>query len=1026
MTGNTAEDQAVAKGGCAKAEGNRNPGSVRWNHFPFRMPEERGARKLKEGTGQREESTEKQEGGVNQQEEAAEQPEEGGGQQERCAMLRERDPERKEENKESAKSTESNKSMESTESRKNTECAESTLLSLQESRNRPEVSILFTSFGKRAYLPQIFEEAMRNLGIRGTIYAGDCTGRIASPSDAVPVKLPPILEDRRDGRGEGKDDGSGSIQSGDRGAAGEAKLESPADAALSNVSGDGILAAAFGKTAFADSASAGDGAVGTCGTCSPCAQSAQKSDAQGNGAQRDGEQKGNGQRDGEQRVDEQRDGEQRDGEQRNGGQRDGEQRDKGQRDEEQEDEHSKFSLKSWLLHRPPREQEARYVRFLLAFTKAHRIDLVIPLIDLDVWVLSRYRDDFEQQGVCLLTPDPETADLCEDKRACGTFLKAHGIPVPETAETLSAAEHMLEEGMLHFPLLVKPVHGNGSLGVFAAEDREELTLLFRRALREVLKEPKIWTGEDGWQTEDETGILLIQQKIGTGDQDGTGSQEGQRALKGEKRETKEQEAEKHKTMRQETEKPGIGKQETGNRDRDPLSREPSALVPGACLPPGEYGLDVICDLEGRYRETIVKRKLLMQGGETQEAVSVSAPELEALGERLALLLHPRAILDVDVMVEAGLPYVLDCNARFGGGFPFSRLSGSRLPENLLLWTLARREAHPRPGEGREGTWELCQEHASERAEKQTGCRAADQREEEMRTERTDRAEWEGVAEMAGKEEKKEIPAEAEQTENTEKPADAEEPGREKEAGKSEMSLPYALQNAVYKAKHNALPVSYPEHLTPGIYGRKVVTVSRCLPADAIAFSWVHGREKIRSLLAAFGEMVTPPLSVRGIDPAVLAAKIDACGFALVCTLREEKGTEERDAGDWAATEESTARKAPGAGSSKENRQAPGIPIAFAYGYANDREKQGGRAVISFLAVSPAYRNLHIGERMIRICEKRAREEGMKEMAFTTSRKNSGAIRLYLRMGYEIASRKERAAFYRSARKRPKIRGEEMD
>lgn len=1015
MTGNTAEDQAVAKGGNTlreKAERDRIPGSVRWDHFPFRMPEKRDGKRPEAGTGQREESTEKREGGVNQQEEAAEQPEEGGGQQERCAMLREQDPERKEENKESAKSTESNKSrksMESTESRKNTERAGSTLQSLRESRNRPEVSILFTSFGKRAYLPQIFEEAMRNLGIRGTIYAGDCTGRIASPEAVVPVKLPPILEDGRDGRGEDEDDGSGGIQSEDREAAGEAKLEGPADAALSNVSGAGIPAAAFGKTAFADSASAGDGAVGTCGTCSPCAQSAQKSDAQGNGAQKDGEQRGGEQRDGEQRVDEQREEE--------------------QRDEEQREDLSNSSIKSWLPHRPPREQEARYVRFLLAFTKAHSIDLVIPLIDLDVWVLSRYRDDFEQQGVCLLTPDPETADLCEDKRACGKFLKAHGIPVPETAESLSAAEHMLEEGMLHFPLLVKPVHGNGSLGVFAAEDREELTLLFRRALREVLKEPKIWTGEDGWQTEDQAGILLIQQKIGVGDQDGTGCQEGQTESKGEKRETKEQEAEKRKTMRQETEKPGVGKQETGNRDRDPLSREPSALVPGSCLPPGEYGLDVICDLEGRYRETIVKRKLLMQGGETQEAVSVYAPELERLGERLALLLHPRAILDVDVMVEAGLPYVLDCNARFGGGVPFSRLSGSRLPENLLLWILAWREAHPRPGERREGAQEVSLEHASERAEKQTGCRAADQREEEMRTERTDRAEWEEAADMAGKEEKeekKEIPAEAERAENTEKPADAEEPGREKEAGKSEMSLPYTLQNAVYKAKHNAQPVSYPEHLTPGIYGRKVVTVSRCLPADAIAFSWVHGREKIRSLLAAFGEMVTPPFSARGIDPAVLAAKIDACGFALVCTLREEKGREESEAGDWAATEESTARKAPGAGSSRENRQAPGIPIAFAYGYANDREKQGGRAVISFLAVSPAYRNLHIGERMIRICEKRAREEGMTEMAYTTSRRNSGAIRLYLRMGYEIASRKERAAFYRSARRRPKIRGEEID
>ena len=68
------------------------------------------------------------------------------------------------------------------------------------------------------------------------------------------------------------------------------------------------------------------------------------------------------------------------------------------------------------------------MQFLLAFTRTHRIDLVIPLIDLDVWVLSRYREAFARQGVCLLTPDPAAADICENKWRCGKFLQGHGIP----------------------------------------------------------------------------------------------------------------------------------------------------------------------------------------------------------------------------------------------------------------------------------------------------------------------------------------------------------------------------------------------------------------------------------------------------------------------------------------------------------------------------------------------------------------------------------------------------------------------
>ena len=77
-------------------------------------------------------------------------------------------------------------------------------------KDRKKCSILFTSFGKRAYLPQIFAEAMDRLGLHGTIYAGDCTGRIACPAAVVPVKLPPILES---GGGRKEEGGSGRIGS---------------------------------------------------------------------------------------------------------------------------------------------------------------------------------------------------------------------------------------------------------------------------------------------------------------------------------------------------------------------------------------------------------------------------------------------------------------------------------------------------------------------------------------------------------------------------------------------------------------------------------------------------------------------------------------------------------------------------------------------------------------------------------------------------------------------------------------------
>lgn len=101
----------------------------------------------------------------------------------------------------------------------------------------------------------------------------------------------------------------------------------------------------------------------------------------------------------------------------------------------------------------------------------------------------------------------------------------------------------------------------------------------------------------------------------------------------------------------------------------------------------EYGLDVMCDLEGAYQSTSVKRKLAMRSGETDSAVVVDSEELRELGRELATLCPHPGNLDVDVFVcEAGC-YVLELNARFGGGYPFTHAAGVDLPRALVLWRM---------------------------------------------------------------------------------------------------------------------------------------------------------------------------------------------------------------------------------------------------------------------------------------------------------------------------------------------------
>lgn len=99
----------------------------------------------------------------------------------------------------------------------------------------------------------------------------------------------------------------------------------------------------------------------------------------------------------------------------------------------------------------------------------------------------------------------------------------------------------------------------------------------------------------------------------------------------------------------------------------------------------EYGLDVINDLNENYVATIPKMKFAMRSGETDCSVTVPDEELINLGKNLSSIMHHIANLDVDVFKVGEHYYVLEMNARFGGGYPFSHLAGVNLPLAIVKW-----------------------------------------------------------------------------------------------------------------------------------------------------------------------------------------------------------------------------------------------------------------------------------------------------------------------------------------------------
>jgi carbamoyl-phosphate synthase large subunit len=90
----------------------------------------------------------------------------------------------------------------------------------------------------------------------------------------------------------------------------------------------------------------------------------------------------------------------------------------------------------------------------------------------------------------------------------------------------------------------------------------------------------------------------------------------------------------------------------------------------------EYGMDIMNDYHGNYLHSCVREKLAMRAGETDKARTFESEKLINLAKRVSAVFKHVGNMDIDFLQnDKGEIYFIDFNPRFGGGYPFTHLSG---------------------------------------------------------------------------------------------------------------------------------------------------------------------------------------------------------------------------------------------------------------------------------------------------------------------------------------------------------------
>lgn len=129
----------------------------------------------------------------------------------------------------------------------------------------------------------------------------------------------------------------------------------------------------------------------------------------------------------------------------------------------------------------PRIDEEGYLETILNICQENKVGAVLSLIDPELSLLAKHRSKFLALGVTPIVSKEEVIELAFDKYLMNEFLVKNGFNSIKSYIDKELFYADVEQGVIDYPVFVKPVKGSASINISKVSSKEEIELLFNQA-----------------------------------------------------------------------------------------------------------------------------------------------------------------------------------------------------------------------------------------------------------------------------------------------------------------------------------------------------------------------------------------------------------------------------------------------------------------------------------------------------------------------------------------------------------------